>query len=192
MRRGRAPDAGNDSAAPVLATAFPEASALGARLLQRRMTIAVAESCSGGLLGAALTATSGSSAYVRGGIIAYANDVKADHLGVGRHLLVTHGAVSPEVAMAMAAGACERFGATIGAGITGVAGPEASEEKPAGLVFVAVAGFGSGQVVRLSKDLGREANRAGAVRAALRLCLAFVERAVDDGEGRRSDGTQER
>jgi PncC family amidohydrolase len=181
-----------DVAEPVLATAFPEAATLGARLLERGMTIAVAESCTGGLLGATLTAIAGSSAYVRGGIIAYANDVKADHLGVGRHLLVTHGAVSPEVAMAMAVGVRERFGATIGAGITGVAGPEASEEKPAGLVFVAVAGFGSGQVVRLSKDLGREANRASAVHAALRLCLEFAGRPADDGAGSRSDGTQER
>jgi PncC family amidohydrolase len=129
---------------------------------------------------------------VRGGIIAYANDAKADHLGVGRHLLVTHGAVSAEVAMAMARGARDRFGATIGAGITGVAGPGASEKKPAGLVFVAVAGPGSGQVVRLSEDLGREANRASAVHAALRLCLEFVERAVDQRADPRSDGTRER
>jgi PncC family amidohydrolase len=182
---------GPDAALPQLASAFPEAATLGALLIQRRMTIAVAESCTGGLLGAALTARPGSSGYVRGGIIAYANDVKADHLGVGRHLLVTHGAVSAEVAMAMAIGARQRFGATIGAGITGVAGPEASEEKAAGLVFVAVAGPDSGQVVRLSKDLGREANRASAVHAALRLCLEFAGRPADGAEGSRSDGTQE-
>jgi PncC family amidohydrolase len=182
MGEGTAPQPGDHAAAPLLAAAFPEAAALGARLVDRGMTIAVAESCTGGLLGAVLTATAGSSAYVRGGIIAYADDIKADHLGVGRHLLVTHGAVSAEVAMAMAIGACERFAATIGVGITGVAGPEASEQKPAGLVFVAVAGPGSGQVLRLSKDLGREANRASAVHAALRLCLAFVGRAVDDAE----------
>ena len=137
------------------------------------MTIAVAESCTGGLLGAVLTATAGSSTYVRGGIIAYANDVKADQLGVGRHLLVTHGAVSAEVAMAMAQGASERFKATIGVGITGVAGPDASEQKPAGLVLVAVAGLGSGQVVRLSKEISAaRPNRAkcGARRAAV-VCL---------------------
>ena len=176
----------------MLATAFPEVAALGAHLIERHMTIAVAESCTGGLLGAALTAVPGSSAYVRGGIIAYGNDVKADHLGVGRHLLMTHGAVSAEVAMAMAVGACERFKATIGAGITGVAGPEASEQKPAGLVFVAVAGQGSGQVVRLSRDLGREANRASAVHTALRLCLEFIGRAADDVAGSALDGPPER
>ena len=118
MGEGTAPQPGDHAAAPLLAAAFPEAAALGARLVDRGMTIAVAESCTGGLLGAVLTATAGSSAYVRGGIIAYADDIKADHLGVGRHLLVTHGAVSAEVAMAMAIGACERFAATIGVGIT--------------------------------------------------------------------------
>jgi nicotinamide-nucleotide amidase len=177
MSEGEALHPGPHANVPMLAEAFPEAALLGARLVERRMTIAVAESCTGGLLGAVLTATQGSSAYVRGGIIAYANDVKADHLGVGRHLLVTHGAVSAEVAMAMAEGASERFKATIGVGITGVAGPEASEQKPAGLVFVAVAGMGSGQVLRLSKDLGREANRASAVHTALRLCIEFAGRA---------------
>jgi PncC family amidohydrolase len=176
----------------MLAAAFPEAALLGARLVKRRMTIAVGESCTGGLLGAVLTATAGSSAYMRGGIIAYANDIKADHLGVGRHLLVTHGAVSAEVAMAMAEGASERFKATIGVGITGVAGPEASEQKPAGLVFVAVAGLGSGQVLRLSKDLGREANRASAVHTALRLCLEFVEREVEGGRRDLLDGPPDR
>jgi nicotinamide-nucleotide amidase len=180
---GSATERGANAKVPLLAVAFPEAAVLGRRLVERRMTIAVAESCTGGLLGAALTATAGSSAYVRGGTIAYANDLKADHLGVGRHLLVTHGAVSAEVAMAMAMGASERFRATIGVGITGVAGPDASEEKPAGLVFVAVAGLGTGQVLRLSKDLGREANRASAVHAALRLCLEFVDRAVEEGHG---------
>lgn len=190
MTEGRAPQPATDGA-PMLAAAFPEAAELGAHLAEHRMTIAVAKSCTGGLLGAVLTATAGSSTYVRGGIIAYANDVKADQLGVGRHLLVTHGAVSAEVAMAMAEGASERFRATIGVGITGVAGPDASEQKPAGLVFVAVAGLGSGQVVRLTRDLGREANRASAVHAALRLCLEFVGRAGSDGEPDLLDGPPE-
>lgn len=191
MPAERAPDPGAQ-AAPLLAPAFPEVAELGALLTTGGMTIAVAESCTGGLLGAALTAIPGSSGYMRGGIIAYANEVKAEHLGVGRHLLATHGAVSAEVAMAMAQGACERFGATIGVGITGVAGPEASEQKPAGLVFVAVAGLGSGQVLRLSKDLGREANRASAVHTALRLCLEFVDRSVDEGRGDLFDGPPDR
>jgi PncC family amidohydrolase len=159
---------------PLLAAAFPQAALLGNRLVAAGMTIAVAESCTGGLLGAALTATPGSSAYVRGGVIAYADDVKAEHLGVGRHLLATHGAVSAEVAEAMAIGARTRLEATIGVGITGVAGPEASEQKPAGLIFVAVATPDSARVIRLDGDLGREANRARAVRAALELCAEIV------------------
>ena len=117
---------------PMLVDAFPEAALLGIDLVEAGLTIAVGESCTGGLLGAALTAVAGSSAYVRGGVIAYADDVKAEHLGVGRHLLATHGAVSPEVAEAMAAGARRRYEADLGVGITGVAGPDASEHKPAG------------------------------------------------------------
>ena len=103
--RVRAPtDVAVMTAVPILAAAFPEAATLGRALAAAGLTIAVAESCTGGLLGAALTAVAGSSAYVRGGVIAYADDVKAEQLGVGRHLLATHGAVSAEVAAAMATG----------------------------------------------------------------------------------------
>ena len=118
----------------------------GARSPARRAPddIAVAESCTGGLLGAALTATRALPLRARRDH-RLRERLKADHLGVGRHLLTTQGAVSAEVAMAMAVGACERFRATIGVGITGVAGPEASEQKPAGLVFVAVAGLDPGR-----------------------------------------------
>ena len=94
-----------ESGYPALAPAFPEAASLGEQLAEAGMTVAVAESCTGGLLGAVLTANPGSSRYMRGGVIAYADDLKAEHLGVGRHLLATHGAVSAEVAVAMAAGA---------------------------------------------------------------------------------------
>jgi nicotinamide-nucleotide amidase len=141
----------DDDRLPVLEVAFPDATVLGRELIEAHLTIAVAESCTGGLLGAALTAVAGSSAYVRGGVIAYADDVKAEHLGVGRHLLATHGAVSPEVA-----------------------GPDSSEHKQAGLVFVAVVGPAWARGVRLDEDRGRELNRAHAVRAALRLCRVVV------------------
>jgi PncC family amidohydrolase len=159
---------------PALGAAFPEAAALGLALIDAGLTIAVAESCTGGLLGAALTAVAGSSAYVRGGVIAYADDVKAEHLGVGRHLLATHGAVSPEVAEAMASGVRTRYGASLGVGITGVAGPDASERKPAGLIFIAVADTRGVRGVRLDENQGREANRAHAVRAALLLSAEVV------------------
>jgi PncC family amidohydrolase len=164
----------DDDRLPVLEVAFPDAAALGRELIQAGLTVAVAESCTGGLLGASLTAVAGSSAYVRGGVIAYADDVKAEHLGVGRHLLATHGAVSPEVAEAMAAGVRRRYGADLGVGITGVAGPDASDHKPAGLVFVAVAGPTWARGIRLDEDCGRELNRAHAVQAALRLCRDVV------------------
>ena len=104
MTEPQAPTASADDRLPVLETAFPESAWFGRALARAGLTIAVAESCTGGLLGAVLTAAAGSSAYVRGGVIAYADDVKAEHLGVGRHLLATHGAVSPEVAAAMASG----------------------------------------------------------------------------------------
>jgi PncC family amidohydrolase len=175
LSESRAAPAEADGNLPRLAQAFPEAAALGRTLAESGLTIAVAESCTGGLLGAALTAFSGSSAYVRGGVIAYGDDVKAEQLGVGRHLLATHGAVSPEVAAAMATGVRSRFEASLGVGITGVAGPEASEQKPAGLVFVAVADTASVRVIRLDEDRGREVNRALAVRAAIRLCAEVVQ-----------------
>jgi PncC family amidohydrolase len=170
----------------MLADAFPEAATLGRALVEAGLTIAVAESCTGGLLGAALTAVPGSSLYVRGGVIAYADDVKSEQLGVGRHLLATHGAVSAEVAKAMAAGARERFESDLGVGITGVAGPSSSEHKPAGLVFVAVADPASVRVVRLDSDLGREVNRAHAVATALSLCSEVVrglQRPASGGSG---------
>jgi nicotinamide-nucleotide amidase len=103
-------------------------------------TIATAESCSGGLLAARLTDRPGSSAYVLGGVVAYSNDAKAELAGVDPELIERHGAVSPEVAAALADGAIERFGAQIGVGITGVAGPDGgTEEKPVGFVCLSVA-----------------------------------------------------
>jgi PncC family amidohydrolase len=160
---------------PQLAEVFPDSAAAGAALVGRGWTVAVAESCTGGLLGAALTAVPGSSRYVRGGVIAYDNDVKRALLEVDGDVLERHGAVSQEVALAMARGARRRLETDVGVGITGVAGPGAEEDgKPAGLVYVAVATPAADRVVRLDEDRGREANRAAAVTAALRLVLELV------------------
>jgi PncC family amidohydrolase len=160
---------------PQLAEVFPDSAAAGAALLGRGWTVAVAESCTGGLLGAALTAVPGSSRYVRGGVIAYDNDVKRALLEVDGDVLERHGAVSQEVALAMARGARRRLETDVGVGITGVAGPGAEEDgKPAGLVYVAVATPAADRVVRLDEDRGREGNRAAAVTAALRLVLDLV------------------
>jgi PncC family amidohydrolase len=157
--------------APLLAEAFSEVAALAELLTSRSLRVAVAESCTGGLLGAVLTAVPGSSDYMLGGVIAYANQVKTGLLGVPAPMLAEHGAVSEPVARAMAEGVRSRLGADLGASITGVAGP-ASEgsDKPPGLVYVAVAGPGQViRVVRLDSDLGREGNRAAAVHTALAL-----------------------
>jgi nicotinamide-nucleotide amidase len=106
---------------------------------KRGLTIGVAESCTGGLLGARLTAIPGSSDVVQGGVIAYANEVKSGLLGVDDSLIMRHGAVSEEVVAAMAAGARKAADASIGLAITGVAGPGGgSEEKPVGTVWIAV------------------------------------------------------
>ncbi|MDQ4104765.1 MAG: competence/damage-inducible protein A [Actinomycetota bacterium] len=110
---------------------------LAAVLRGRR--IGLAESCTGGLLAARLTEQPGASDYVAGGVVAYSNTAKTELLGVPAKLIEQHGAVSPEVARAMADGARNRFGADVGAGITGVAGPDGgSDAKPVGYVCVCV------------------------------------------------------
>jgi nicotinamide-nucleotide amidase len=114
-----------------------------------KRTIAVAESCTGGLLLARLTSPPGASEYVLGGIVAYANDVKINQVGVRREAIEAHGAVSEEVAKALALGARERLGADIGVGLTGIAGPGGgSEEKPVGLVWLSVEGPGGESITR--------------------------------------------
>jgi nicotinamide-nucleotide amidase len=102
-------------------------------------TIAVAESCTGGLLGARITAVPGSSHYFVGGVIAYSNEVKATHLGVGDDTLIKHGAVSEETAREMAGGVRARYRANVAMSLTGVAGPGGgTEAKPVGMVCLAV------------------------------------------------------
>ena len=113
---------------------------MGALLDGRRLTLATAESLSGGSVGAAVTATPGSSRYYLGGIVAYADEAKESLLGVDVETIRRHGAVSAEVAEAMAVGARSRFGADVAVSTTGIAGPEGgSAEKPVGLVFLSLA-----------------------------------------------------
>ena len=103
-------------------------------------TVAVAESCTGGLMSARLTERAGSSDYMLGGLVVYSNEAKIALAGVPAEMIQTHGAVSPPVAAALADGACERFGADVGIGITGIAGPGGgTEEKPVGTVCLSVA-----------------------------------------------------
>ncbi len=152
-------------------------AALGARLKKRGLTLAVAESCTGGLLGRRLTAVPGSSAYFLGGIISYANSVKVRApRRPGAVLLKKHGAVSAECAAAMARGVRRAVGAGVGVAVTGVAGPGGgTKEKPVGLVYVAVSGPGRAEAVkRLEINGPREAVRGRAVTAALRLAFDAV------------------
>lgn len=116
------------------------ASVVGKLLIQRGETVAVAESCTGGCLGAMLTETPGSSNYFLGGIIAYANEVKVKQLGVSKDDLNENGAVSEIVAEQMAIGVKNKLGSSYGISITGIAGPDGgSKDKPIGLVYIAIA-----------------------------------------------------
>jgi nicotinamide-nucleotide amidase len=110
-----------------------------AAMLRDRRTIAVGESCTAGLLAARLADPPGASAYLLGGVVAYSNEAKTEMLGVPAELIERHGAVSPEVAEAMADGAIERMGAGLGVGVTGIAGPDGgTDEKPVGYVCICV------------------------------------------------------
>ena len=150
------------------------AAQLIALLTARQQSIAVAESLTGGLLAGALTDVPGASAVFRGGVVAYATELKAILLGVDRALLAAQGAVSGEVAAAMAAGVRDRLGAAVGAATTGVAGPDPAEGKPAGTVYIAVSAGDQTRVRRLALTGSRAAIRAETVREALGLVLVTV------------------
>jgi nicotinamide-nucleotide amidase len=122
-------------------------------------TIATAESCTGGLLAGRLTDLAGSSAYVLGGVVVYANEAKTALAGVPSELIAAHGAVSTEVADALADGARARFGADVGVGITGIAGPGGgTDDKPVGLVCFSVAGPDGGRLTRSATLPGARAD----------------------------------
>ena len=115
------------------------ARTVGSLLLERGWTLGVAESCTGGLVTDAITEIPGSSAYLIGGIVAYANRIKRDLVGVPEELLETHGAVSFAVALAMAQGVRHALGTDVGLSTTGIAGPTGgTPDKPVGTVYVAV------------------------------------------------------
>ena len=142
-------------------------------------SIATAESCTAGLLAATLTAVAGSSRWFRGGLVVYSDDLKVSLADVGAETLEAHGSVSEEVARSLAQGARRRCGADYGIGITGIAGPGgATEEKPVGLVHVAIAGGESrAEHWRLQQIGGRDLIRRRTVVFALdRLRRAFLRR----------------
>jgi nicotinamide-nucleotide amidase len=143
---------------------------VGDLLLDREYEIAVAESCTGGMLAARFTSSPGSSLYFERGVVCYSNRAKEEMVGVPRELLIEHGAVSEPVARALARGIVEGTGAAVGVGITGIAGPDGgTEEKPVGTVHIAVSAP-EGDAHRLFRFPGpRESVRERSVVAALDL-----------------------
>jgi PncC family amidohydrolase len=139
-------------------------------------TLAVAESCTGGLLGHRITSASGSSTYFRGGIIAYANEVKVRELDVDPALLDAKGAVSEPVARQMAEGVRKRFRTDFGIGITGIAGPQGGTEgKPVGLVYVAVATNTGQRVKRFRFEGDRGTVKKAGTDAALAMLMEDLQ-----------------
>ena len=153
-----------------------------AALLERqKLTVAVAESCTGGLVLARLTDRPGASAFLRGGVVAYSDAVKEQLAGVAAELIEEHGAVSPEVAVALAEGARERLHADIGIGVTGVAGPGGgTPEKPVGLVWIALRGPDGRRLVRRTDQRGTRADvRERTVVATMHLLRRLLLGATD-------------
>ena len=143
---------------------------VGYFLQMRGATLAVAESCTGGLVAERVTSVSGSSRYFAGGAVVYSNDLKTDFAGVPAELIQAHGAVSREVAAALAEGIRKRCGTTLGIGVTGVAGPGGgTPEKPVGLVFLALASEQGTEVAERNFPGDRERIRWFASQQALDL-----------------------
>ena len=145
------------------------------RLSRRGKTIAAAESCTGGMVAAALTSVSGSSRVIGTGVVAYSWDCKKKLLGVDGDVLEEYGAVSSQVARQMARGVRELSGADIGVSVTGEAGPVAGEQQPVGTVFIALADARRTWVKELHLEGGREEIRRAAAAAVLELACRYIE-----------------
>ena len=144
------------------------------------LTVGTAESLTGGLVCAALTDVPGASTVVRGAVVAYATELKADVLGVDAGLLARGGAVQPQVAAQLAVGARRVLGADVGVGTTGVAGPDPQDGVPVGTVFVACATSDDVVVRELSLGGSRDRVRAATVAVCLELVLSAVGRTEED------------
>jgi len=160
------------------------AKLLGAALSASGKTVAVAESCTGGLLGGAITSIPGSSLYFSGGVVAYGNSAKISLLAVPPDLIVARGAVSREVAFAMAEGVLSLFRADLAIAVTGVAGPGGgSRGKPVGTVWVAVVAPGGVRYAHRFRFPGdREAVRRETVRASLGAAIDVLRSEAPEGE----------
>jgi nicotinamide-nucleotide amidase len=154
------------------------AASVGRLLLERGKTLAVAESCTGGMISKLLTDVAGSSAYFLGGVVSYADSAKTSFLSVSERTLADHGAVSSETALEMARGVRERFRSDVAVGVTGIAGPDGgTPEKPVGTVFFAVSGPAGWEVAKKREFLG---DRASVRIAASQFALELVRRSVAD------------
>jgi PncC family amidohydrolase len=148
------------------------AGRVGAACRARGITIATAESCTAGLVGHLLTEVPGSSDYFRGGLVTYANEAKTGLADVPEHTLDAHGAVSAQVAVAMAEGARRRLGVDLAVAVTGVAGPTGgTPAKPVGLTYVAVADAAGDEVRRFAWTEDRSGNKRSSAAAALAMLV---------------------
>lgn len=144
--------------------------------LGRSASVALAESCTGGLVAATITSVPGSSGYFLGGVVSYSNEAKEAFLDVPAAALAAHGAVSAQVAKAMALGARARFASTLAVSVTGIAGPDGgSDEKPVGLTYVGLANEAGADVRRFTFGGDRAANREAGARAALEWLIEAAE-----------------
>jgi PncC family amidohydrolase len=151
-------------------------AAIARILLARHWTVAVAESCTGGLVGAAITAIPGASAYFRGGVIVYDNHIKVAVLGVAESLLAAHGAVSGECVEAMADGVCRLMRTDCAIAVSGIAGPEGgTPEKPVGLVYIGISIQGRTLSRRHLFEGDRNTIRQAAVAQAIAVLHAAME-----------------
>jgi len=149
---------------------------VGRMLAERKLTLSVAESCTGGLLGHRITDVPGSSGYFEGGIIAYSYEAKERLLNVHHSTLYQRGAVSPETALEMARGARTALGTDIGLSVTGIAGPGGGMlDKPVGLVYIALSARNTERVERFVWNSDREGNKALSAEAALAMLKQYLE-----------------
>ena len=162
-------DEGHGAAAPALEIV------VGQALLERHLTLAVAESCTGGLIGHRITNVPGSSAYFLGGVISYANDAKERLLGVSHATLYDFGAVSEQTAREMARGARRALGADVAVSVTGIAGPGgALPGKPVGLTWIALSARDADEARQFIWSGDRVANKDQSAEAALALLADYL------------------
>ena len=157
-------------------TQEPLEAQVGRLLTAKNLTLGLAESCTGGLVGHRLTEVPGSSSYFLGGIVAYAYEAKERLLGVRHATIYDHGAVSAETALEMARGARRALGADIGLSVTGIAGPTGgTPDKPVGLVYIALSTPTGERYDRHVWDRDRSGNKALSAEAALDLLCRYLE-----------------